>query len=405
MKSESSPLSVPETDRSVIELELARLLAERRFAGAPQMSAFLKYIVVQTLEGNADRIKAYSVGVDALGKPDSFDAQNDPSVRVLALRLRKTLTAIYATDARAHAIVDLKVGTYVPEFYKFQAVEASDNSLNSIESENTGRTVANTRTAELTGASESSAQAFESRNETAVMSVAHSPETSSSQQVAVMDSPICKVPDPITSTVASANESLDETSSGFRKLVMLGFLVSLAVVWQMSNTQWLSAEAPSVKFASVNPVTPQALTVSPETGGMASTIPTLYLHPQREQSNLEQQLSVLLGSSFVRAGTVNVIKPIGAAAIDKPSGAYQLILSELPIQGRSRLETQVVNLDTGEVLMASTLMLDKAGQELSVVEISTIESMAHKIASITGPIYQDYCLRYADEKNAECLSG
>jgi len=109
-----------ETDESVIRAELDRLLSERRFSGAPQMSAFLRYIVNQTLIGHADRIKAFTVGVDALGKPDDFDAQSDPSVRVLALRLRKTLATMYEHSDKCEAIIELRVGTYVPTFYQAQ---------------------------------------------------------------------------------------------------------------------------------------------------------------------------------------------------------------------------------------------------------------------------------------------
>lgn len=107
-----------ESDESLIREELDRILAERRFSGAPQMSAFLRYIVTQALAGNANRIKAYSVGVDALGKPDSFDAQADPSVRVLALRLRKTLATMYESLDDCKAIIELRVGSYVPAFYQ-----------------------------------------------------------------------------------------------------------------------------------------------------------------------------------------------------------------------------------------------------------------------------------------------
>ncbi|MFT5045389.1 MAG: hypothetical protein ACI8UP_002360 [Porticoccaceae bacterium] len=107
-----------EADESLIRAELDRVLADRRFSGAPQMSAFLSYIVNQTLLGDADRIKAFSVGVDALGKPDSFDAQTDPSVRVLALRLRRTLATMYNDLHECKAIIELRVGTYVPAFYQ-----------------------------------------------------------------------------------------------------------------------------------------------------------------------------------------------------------------------------------------------------------------------------------------------
>ena len=122
-----------ETDESVIRTELGRVLAERHFSSAPQMSAFLRYIVNQTLIGHADRIKAFSVGVDALGKPDNFDAQSDPSVRVLALRLRRTLATVYEDSLECKAIIGLHVGTYVPSFYRapkeLQLLEHVENDL------------------------------------------------------------------------------------------------------------------------------------------------------------------------------------------------------------------------------------------------------------------------------------
>ncbi len=118
MNSDASKQFPLETDEHTIRAELDRVLGLRRFSGAPQMSAFLRYIVTETLNGHADRIKAFSVGVDALGKPDTFDAQTDPSVRVLALRLRKTLAEVYEDLQGCIAIIDLRVGTYVPSFYR-----------------------------------------------------------------------------------------------------------------------------------------------------------------------------------------------------------------------------------------------------------------------------------------------
>ena len=119
---------VPETDRKTIEAELNRLLRERRFSGASRLATFLRYIVTETLDGRGERIKAYTVGVDALGKPHTFDAQNDPSVRVLAYRLRKALSASYKSNCRCRVFVELKVGRYKPEFFKVPSeVEEVDN--------------------------------------------------------------------------------------------------------------------------------------------------------------------------------------------------------------------------------------------------------------------------------------
>lgn len=95
---------------------LETVLQDPKFAAAPQMSAFLKFVVMQTLEGKSDRIKAYTVAVDALGKPATFDPQNDPSVRVLAKRLRDTLTSYYERTSGHSIKLRLYCGSYIPEF-------------------------------------------------------------------------------------------------------------------------------------------------------------------------------------------------------------------------------------------------------------------------------------------------
>ena len=54
--------------------------------------------------GNKSRIKAYTVAVDALGKPDTFDPQNDPVVRVLAGRLRSSLSGYYENHPNTNVV-------------------------------------------------------------------------------------------------------------------------------------------------------------------------------------------------------------------------------------------------------------------------------------------------------------
>ena len=110
---------------------LERVLRDAKFAAAPQMSAFLRFVVMQTLDGNADRIKAYTVAVDALGKPMTFDPQNDPSVRVLAKRLRDTLSAYYERTSDHKIMIKLVCGTYVP---KFLSVETPAQAVNNVTS-------------------------------------------------------------------------------------------------------------------------------------------------------------------------------------------------------------------------------------------------------------------------------
>jgi len=99
-----------------VKQALQTVLQDPKFAAAPQMSAFLKFVVLQTLDGKSDRIKAYTVAVDALGKPATFDPQNDPSVRVLAKRLRDTLTTYYERTTGHTIKLRLYCGSYIPEF-------------------------------------------------------------------------------------------------------------------------------------------------------------------------------------------------------------------------------------------------------------------------------------------------
>ncbi len=106
-----------ESQRLIIEKALTNILSDRRFKSSPQMSAFLRYIVEQTLDGHANRIKAYTIAVDALGKPDSFDPQSNPSVRVLARRLRTSLLQYYSQEGNnSETVISIKLGSYVPSF-------------------------------------------------------------------------------------------------------------------------------------------------------------------------------------------------------------------------------------------------------------------------------------------------
>ncbi len=54
--------------------------------------------------GNEAGIKAYAIAVDVFGRPQSFDPQSDPIVRVQARRLRAALEEYYAGEGRTNAV-------------------------------------------------------------------------------------------------------------------------------------------------------------------------------------------------------------------------------------------------------------------------------------------------------------
>ena len=104
-------------DPARVRAHLQQVLAYSDFASAPQLTSFLSYIVDQKLEGHEDRIKAYSIATEALGRPSSFDPQQDPIVRVQARRLRQALQSYYASaQADPTLRIVLATGNYVPQF-------------------------------------------------------------------------------------------------------------------------------------------------------------------------------------------------------------------------------------------------------------------------------------------------
>jgi TolB-like protein len=100
-----------------IRAAVDRVIASSVFARSPQLGAFLRFVVEAVLHGKADRIKAYTIGVEVLRRDTGFDPQADPIVRVEATRLRRALERYYAGPGAADPIiVDLPRGSYVPTF-------------------------------------------------------------------------------------------------------------------------------------------------------------------------------------------------------------------------------------------------------------------------------------------------
>ena len=73
---------------AAIRGQLTKILRSDTFAAAPALSRFLQHIVEHALDGAADSLKEYAVGVEVFGRGESFDPRTDTIVRVQARRLR-----------------------------------------------------------------------------------------------------------------------------------------------------------------------------------------------------------------------------------------------------------------------------------------------------------------------------
>lgn len=96
---------------------LQELLASQGISRSPQLADLLRYVVEKTLAGDGESIKAYSIAVDVFRRPQSFDPQSDPIVRVQARRLRALIDEFYATGRPGAGVeIRLPLGRYSPEF-------------------------------------------------------------------------------------------------------------------------------------------------------------------------------------------------------------------------------------------------------------------------------------------------
>jgi hypothetical protein len=97
---------------------LEGMLASQSLRLSERNRRFLSFVVMQTVEGHAERIKAYSIGVDVFGRDDNFDPAVDPIVRIEANRLRNALAAYYDGPGRAdNVVIAIPKGSYVPSFH------------------------------------------------------------------------------------------------------------------------------------------------------------------------------------------------------------------------------------------------------------------------------------------------
>jgi hypothetical protein len=100
-----------------ITAALERVLKANGFVRSERLKAFLNYIVAQALAGRQDRIKGYAVAVEALGHSEDHDPQTDPTVRVLACRMRQALELYYSGQGAGDPVrIEVPKGGYVPLF-------------------------------------------------------------------------------------------------------------------------------------------------------------------------------------------------------------------------------------------------------------------------------------------------
>jgi hypothetical protein len=100
---DSTPAASPMESR--VNEQINRILQSETFRHCEQLRVLLVYLTQKSLDGRADELKEYTIGVDAFGRPVVYDPRKDASVRIQVGRLRSKIQEYFRTEGAADPVV------------------------------------------------------------------------------------------------------------------------------------------------------------------------------------------------------------------------------------------------------------------------------------------------------------
>lgn len=100
-----------------VERQLNKMVASHILARSKQLCRFLRFVVEETLNGNAESLKESRIGTIVFRRGELFNPGIDPIVRVQARRLRSKVEEYYELEGQQDPLViRLRAGSYSPTF-------------------------------------------------------------------------------------------------------------------------------------------------------------------------------------------------------------------------------------------------------------------------------------------------
>jgi hypothetical protein len=105
--------SVVTLGADVTQAQIERIVQNKTLRLSDVQRRLLNYLAEKSLSGEADDLKEYTIGIDAFGKPPSYDPRQESVVRMHVARLRQKLAEYYRTEgARDPIMVDVPKGGF-----------------------------------------------------------------------------------------------------------------------------------------------------------------------------------------------------------------------------------------------------------------------------------------------------
>jgi len=100
-------------NQQAIEQQIERILESETFRNCDALKRLLRFLAEKTFSGEADQLKEYSIGIDVLGKPPTYDPRQDSVVRIQVGRLRQKLQEYYSAEGKGDPVeVQLPKGRF-----------------------------------------------------------------------------------------------------------------------------------------------------------------------------------------------------------------------------------------------------------------------------------------------------
>ena len=97
----------------LLQAQVERILRSDVFRNSDVLRRLLRFLADKCSAGEADQLKEYTIGIDALGKPATYDPRQDSVVRIQVGRLRAKLAEYYRGEGKDDpVIVDLPKGRF-----------------------------------------------------------------------------------------------------------------------------------------------------------------------------------------------------------------------------------------------------------------------------------------------------
>jgi hypothetical protein len=119
----SVPLDASYLDAADIERTVEIIARSEEFKRSSRLTDILRFLISETMAGRGDRLKAYVIATEVLGRNVDFDAALDSIVRVEIARLRTALKLFYSHDVTTPLIIDIPKGGYRPVIIAAQVLQ------------------------------------------------------------------------------------------------------------------------------------------------------------------------------------------------------------------------------------------------------------------------------------------